>query len=298
MAENSKIEWTHHTFNAWWGCVRVSPACENCYAESLAKRYGFDVWGVQSPRRKLSDKYWGEPLKWNKAAATLGERQRVFCSSMADVFEFARDAETQSFLNTERSRLWTLIDNTPHLDWLLLTKRPENVIAMVPEAWRERLPRNVWIGTTVEDQRRADERIPYLLSIPASVRFLSCEPLLESVNLHCVPANCKPTNGEGGDYFDALDGSYHYSGGDCENLAPGTYPTLDWVICGGETQHGARPMQPEWARKLRDDCVAAGVPFFFKQWGDHNDGLIKVGKKAAGRLLDGREWNEFPVVAP
>ena len=170
MGRDSEIEWTHHTFNPWWGCTKVSPACENCYAEAWAKRVGSDVWGAKAERRFFGAKHWKEPELWNDAAERLGIRYRVFCASMADVFESRAD------LKPERAKLWEVITKTPALDWLLLTKRPQNIAKMVP--WGKKWPDNVWIGTTVEDQKFAALRLPHLLALPAAVRFLSCEPLL------------------------------------------------------------------------------------------------------------------------
>lgn len=279
MGEQTGIEWTDHTFNPWWGCAHVSPGCVNCYAETLSKRYGNDVWGKGGKRRFFGDKHWEEPLKWNRKAESEGVRRRVFCGSMMDVFEDRPDLEEP------RARLWRLIHDTPHLDWLLLTKRPENVPELAAQFMRIGLPLNVWLGTSVEDQRRADERIPALLELPAAVHFLSCEPLLGPVNIEAWNA-------------------------------PGD---LDWVIVGGESGPKARPMHPEWARSLRDQCFEAGIAFFFKQWGAWvpEDTLIASGydggyhgltlpsgetlarptegKKAAGRLLDGQEWSEWPA---
>jgi protein gp37 len=176
MAKNSQIEWTHHTFNPWWGCAKVSPACDNCYAELWAKRMGHRLWGAKSQRRFFGDAHWREPLVWNEDARAEKKRARVFCASMADVFEKRSDLEL------ERSRLWKLVAATPELDWLLLTKRPQNIGAMVPwspEDW----PRNVWLGTTVENQNFAAQRLPHLLKHKAAVRFLSCEPLLGPIDL-------------------------------------------------------------------------------------------------------------------
>lgn len=277
MGKNSQIEWTHHTFNPWWGCRKVSPACLHCYAEQWAKRVGQSVWGAVASRRFLGDAYWKEPLKWNKEAVAEGTRRRVFCASMADVFENRAD------LKASRERLWTLIEATPCLDWLLLTKRPENVEAMVPwsnGAW----PLNVWLGTTVETQEYAEKRLPFLLKHSATVRFLSCEPLLGPLDL------AKWFSKEG-------------------------YCPIDWVIAGGESGgHGSRPMYPKWAKSLLHQCQAAKVPFHFKQWGDwvevrgttnakntwHDmvDGkymtLARVGKKTAGRRLLGKTWDQVP----
>ena len=267
MAENSKIEWTHHTFNPWWGCVRVSRACVNCYAEALAKRHGHQVWGPRAERRLLSDATWANPLKWNEAARQSGVRARVFCASMADVFEDRRD------LDPHRERLWGLIAATPHLDWLLLTKRPDKVAAQVP--WRRRWPGNVWIGTTVEDQAAADVRLPALAALPAVVRFISAEPLTSPLDIRRW-AN-----------------------------------RLDWVITGGESGVRAEPASPSWFRNLRDQCITADIPFHFKQWGEYApqlaapargrlvdvaDGTVmqRLGKRAAGRSLDGVLWDELP----
>lgn len=269
MAKNSRIEWTTHTFNPWWGCVKVSPACKHCYAESWAKRVGQKVWGPNSERRFFSERHWMEPLKWNAEADAEGTSVRVFCASMADVFEDRHD------LDPWRSRLWSLIEATPSLDWLLLTKRPELVTAKVP--WGSDWPKNVWLGTTVEDQDWAEARLPILTSIPASIRFISAEPLLGP-----------------------LDISKWLSGG------------LDWVITGGESGPKARPSSPTWFRDLLNQCMASDVAFHFKQWGDWAPGqginlakaraslapdgteMLRVGKKVAGRSLDGAIWDELP----
>ena len=294
MGEDSGIEWTHHTFNPWLGCVKVSPACTNCYAEknravaAAEARVGKTLWGPDAERVRTSENYWRQPHRWNREALAAGERRRVFCASLADVFEDRRS------LDRHRSDLWELIEETPGLDWLLLTKRPDRVLALVPDSWRGAFPGNVWIGTTVEDQARADERIPHLLAIPARVRFLSCEPLLGPVSVKTLTGCTRPT-GE-------------------DTCFPAG---ISWVIVGGESGHGARAMRPAWARSLRDECLAAGVPFFFKQWGEwapvvgpaallatdlihlKADGTVAgyarhVGKKAAGRELDGRTWDELP----
>lgn len=273
MAKNSQIEWTHHTFNPWWGCAKVSPACENCYAEAWAKRTGSDVWGAKAERRKFGDKHWHDPEIWDDAAARLGVRYRVFCASMADVFENRAD------LNPERAKLWNLIERTPHLDWLLLTKRPQNIARMVP--WKLKWPVNVWTGTTVENQKFAELRLPHLLALPSAVRFLSCEPLLGPIDL-------SPWCGVKGLH------------------------KIDWVIAGGESGAKSRPMQPEWARNLRDFCTAKKIAFHFKQWGhwipeDQLPGharkrgasaikMLAMGKKEAGRILDGRTYDGLPPV--
>jgi len=232
MGQDSKIEWTHHTFNPWWGCVKVSDGCKHCYADTFSKRYGHDIWGVDKPRRFFGDKHWNEPVKWNREAEKAGERRRVFCASMADVFEGREDCAPH------RWRLFNLIETTPNLDWLLLTKRPENILNLLPTNWLIDPRPNVWLGTTVENQEQAGRRIPELLEAPAVVRFLSCEPLLGPVNLHEVTRN--PFGG---------------------------IPGIDWVIAGGESGHHARPMAEAWARDLRDQCNNAGIAFFMKQMG-------------------------------
>lgn len=279
MSENSSIEWTHHTFNPWWGCVKVSPGCQHCYAESFSKRVGNQIWGKKAPRRFFAEKKWRQPIQWNAKATKEGERKRVFCASMADVFEDRRD------LNPWREKLWDLILKTPMLDWLLLTKRPENIEKMVP--WTDDWPENIWLGTTVENQEYADERLPHLLKHKSKVRFLSCEPLLGPVNLKgwINPKKRKSLHG------------------------------IDWIIAGGESGAGARPMNPNWIRNLRDQAKAADVPILFKQWGqwaptDHLapgkygrlttiDGIEMSrlkSRKQVSRVLDGRYHDEYPTV--
>lgn len=271
MARDSKIEWTHHTFNPWWGCTKVSAACKHCYAETWAKRLGRDIWGAKAPRRFFTDHHWKEPLRWNLEAKQERRHRRVFCASMADVFEKRKE------LDPWREHLWALIEATPNLDWLLLTKRPHFVSDFAPwSAW----PSNVWLGTTVETQRWAEKRIEKLTENGAVVRFLSCEPLLG-------PLDLRPWLSE-----------------------------LDWIISGGESGPKARPMNPSWLRDLRDQCLDAQVAFHFKQWGNwfpiddtrapnarkvvmhgvDNEAytMVNIGKKKAGRKLDGRFWNQVP----
>lgn len=294
MGANTSIEWCHRSFSPWWGCQRVSPGCERCFAEAFAKRVGQKVWGPQAPRRFFGDKHWDEPRRWNKLAARLGERRRVFCSSMADVFEDRDD------LDEPRARLWKLIEETPALDWLLLTKRPQNH-EMVPLAWQTgtRRPANVWFGCTAEDQRRADDRIPHLLAATwPAVRFVSYEPALERVNfspwlpevgraVECV--TCGRTKNPRGRSA-ALESANGYcsrdacSGYDAEpragELWPGESrrdfgfprelaerPVIDWVICGGESGPGARPFHLAWARSTIAACRRAGTAVFVKQLG-------------------------------
>jgi len=269
MGEKSRIEWTGHTFNGWWGCTKISPACTHCYAASLSARYGHEVWGPKAERRILSENSWRKPLRWDAQAREAGIRTKVFCSSMADVFEERRE------LDPLRERLWGLIAQTPHLDWQLLTKRPQFIASMVP--WQSDWPSNVWIGTTVENQVLAEERLPWLVELPAAVRFISAEPLFSELN-----------------------------------LSP-WIEHLDWVIAGGESGPKARIPSPTQFRHLRDQCVEAGVPFFFKQWGEWaplrpraglsgrtaeaSDGTVmqRVRKNHAGHCLDGKQWTQFPT---
>ena len=243
------IEWTDYTFNPWWGCTKVSPACDSCYAERSSLWRGQAVWGAEAPRRFLSEATWRKPLEWNRRAEAGDPRHRVFCGSMCDILEKRSD------LDLLRDGLWELIEATPNLVWQLLTKRPQHYLRMTP--WGTTWPSHVWAGTTVENQQMAKVRIPHLLRVPAVVRFLSCEPLLEPLDLrkHLVPDR---------------DGR-----------------RVDWVIVGGESGPSPRLMEPSWVQSIRDQCLEAEVPFFFKQWGGRN-------KKAAGRELDGRTWDEFP----
>lgn len=272
MGFRSDIEWTDHTFNPWWGCTKVSPACDNCYAEAFAKRLGMDIWSHHTDRRFLSEANWRLPLKWNKRASEAGIKERVFCASMADVFEWKRG------LSHQRTKLWGLIESTPSLIWLLLTKRPHLATRIVP--WGTEWPSNVWIGTTVENQKWAEKRLPWLVDLPTGNRFLSCEPLLGEIVL--------------------------------ENwLARGE---IGWVIAGGESGPRARPTEPDWFYRLRDQCLKFDTPFHFKQWGNWspvqsvkgpiprrtlNEGysvtLGRYPRKLVGRTLQGREWNDIPA---
>jgi protein gp37 len=242
------IEWTDETFNPWQGCTKVSAGCLNCYAETIAKRNlrgeGFNVkWGKGQARIRNSSEYWQKPLAWEKKAQKTGKRIKVFAASMADVFDEEVDPSW-------RTDFWNVVRQTPTLDWQVLTKRPQNILGMIPSDWEEGW-NNVWLGTSVEDQKRADETIPILSSVPAKVRFLSVEPLLGPVSLKLEK--------------------------------------IGWVICGGESGHGYRLMKPEWALSVRDQCIVSKTPFFFKQWGTAR-------KEFAGRLLEGRIWEEFPNI--
>jgi protein gp37 len=279
MAKYSGISWTDHTFNPWIGCNKVSPGCDRCYAEALMdKRYHKVTWGPGQSRRRTGASNWRQPLNWNKAHerfyAEHGRRQRVFCASLADVFDNEVDPQW-------RVDLFKLIDQTPNLDWLLLTKRIGNAQRMLDEvsvalALRESgapwPPRpNVWLGATVVNQEEADRDIPKLLATPARVRFLSMEPLLGPVRLDKLTRKSQFDDWE---YYDnCLTGfKAHKNGGWFESH-------VDWVIVGGESGPGARPMHPDWARSLRDQCSAAGVPFHFKQWGEYS--IHEVGHDGA-----------------
>lgn len=364
MAEQSNISWTDATFNPWMGCSKVSPACKHCYAErDMDHRYGKVKWGDKGTRSLTSRSNWAKPKRWNSIAerqsyncigcgglglvkkkfpcascngtGTVDRRQRVFCASLADVFEDWQGrmlgstgypimhgsrlvtngvpsdwVERPLNMNDARGDLFALIDATPNLDWLLLTKRPENILRM----WCSHLntdgkppsmmPRdNVWLGTTVESQEYADKRIPELLECRdlSPVLFLSCEPLLGPVEFSDVSKRA-----------DAIS-----------QLGKKALSGIDWVIAGGESGPDARPSHPEWFRSLRDQCEAAAVPFHFKQWGEYVPGdhdsvtmaddmrtilpwhdkegsditpVVRVGVKRAGRLLDGALHDAFPVV--
>lgn len=291
MTDNTKIEWTDATFNPWWGCVRVSPACRNCYADSTASRWGHNVWRKNGPRRMMSDANWAKPIKWNRDAEKTGVPTLVFCASMADVFEDHPD------VTEPRKRLWDLIAVTPHLRWQILTKRPENIAGMSPwTTW----PDYVHLGTSVETQRFAEQRIPHLLAIDCSVRFLSCEPLLGPLDLKLVsyydPDARDPATGMkvcGG--CSGVTGIAHEPACGRE---PGEWWGIDWVIAGGESGPKARRTDPEWFRSVRDQCRDAGVPFMFKQAGAVL--AREWGGKGAG--ADPAAWpeafpREYPVVS-
>ena len=219
-------------FNPWRGCSRFSEGCRFCYAEKWANRNPavFGKWGDQGTRIIASDTTWKEPIRWDRAAEKAGERRRVFCASMADVFEDRPE------LIVPRGRLFRLIASTTNLDWLLLTKRPENVLDMTFDEWCVGLswqwPLNVWLGVSVENQATADERIPILLNTPAAVRFVSAEPLLEAIDLRLSHE-------------------------------------IDLVIVGGESGQQARTCRVEWIRSPVEQCHAAGVACFVKQFGSN-----------------------------
>lgn len=290
MAEDSKIEWTHHTFNPWRGCMKVSAGCANCYAETLSGRN-------PGTRVVAAEAQWRLPLKWGREAKAKGERHRVFCASMADVFEdwlgpmtnskgtaattqVPGFAERPMLMQDVRVRLLMLILATDNLDWLLLTKRPANVLTMLRDAWMQvdsardpdprnsrpfAIPPNVWIGTSVENQAAADERIPHLLKVPARVRFLSCEPLLGPVDLTRIPVPSFP-----GVKFDSL--LKHGKG------SWGTGARIDWCITGGESGPDSRTCRIDWMRSLVEQCLVASVPVFVKQLGQRATTTLPAGE--------------------
>lgn len=240
MSEHTNISWTDATFNPWWGCTAISPACDNCYARTLDRRTGGDHW--DGTHKVLSDANWRKPFSWDKKAAKTGTRTKVFSGSMCDVFDNKADPSL-------RARLFETIRATQHLEWQLLTKRAPNIAKMLPSDWGDGWP-NVWLGVTVEDRRFGLPRIDHLRQVPAKVRFLSIEPLLEDLGA-----------------ID-LDG-------------------IDWVIVGGESGAGCRPMHPAWAESIRAQCEEQGVAFFFKQAGGFRHG---------SELLNGIEYKQFPIV--
>ncbi|MDP3859870.1 MAG: phage Gp37/Gp68 family protein [Stagnimonas sp.] len=328
MTANTEISWTNHTFNPVWGCDKVSPGCQHCYAEGIARRFG-TAWGPDAVRREFGDDHWGKPVDWNKAAEKVGVPALVFCASMADVFD-------KNWPAGVRERLWALIEATPWLRWQLLTKRIGNASRMVPERWmREGFPANVWMGASFVNQEEWNRDADKLLALPAKLHFGSFEPLLGWID----PMECPDCEGSG-----ETSGHYFSDTGlatceRCSGRGVRQYFDLGWVIVGGESGRQARPMHPDWARDIRAACIKAGTPFHFKQWGhwlphpewpahphlpsvpvapkrgwmvldqsgrlDVPDGyfpeehlglyaVAPVGKEAAGRQLDGREWNEFP----
>lgn len=358
MSATSKIEWTDATWNVVTGCEKVSPGCDHCYAETFAERWrgtpghhfesGFDI--TLRPERMTI------PLRWRKA-------RKVFVNSMSDLFH--RDIPDEYI-----ARVWAVMALTPQHTYQILTKRHGRMQSLVgssdfrllcekeqaalvaddatPLARYEREQktsqwwsdfakplRNVWLGVSVEDQKRADLRVPALVDTPAAVRFLSCEPLLGPVDLTpWMPAGFASWRCQGPDCRRFYTGPLqqhcpdcgregHWSGSHTGNGRPNGQP-IGWVIVGGESGHGARPMSPDWARSLRDQCAAADVSYLFKQWGEyaptgymaigarqkscvfvgdpiddlgHRWEMRRVGKGKAGRELDGRTWDEFPAVA-
>lgn len=242
MSQSTLIEWTDSTFNPWWGCTRVAPGCDHCYAASLDKRTGGAHWEPGSTPRTMSAENWRKPSRWNRLAQADGKRHKVFCGSMCDWTD--RNAPAGQL-----DRLWQLIRDTPQLDWQLLTKRAPRIATCLPSDWLGGYD-NVWLGVTVEDRKHGLPRLEALRDIPARVRFLSIEPLLEDL------------------------GEINLSG-------------IHWVIVGGESGPGARPMGAGWVENIRRQCEAAGVAFFFKQWGGRTS--------KGGCLIEGREIKQWPL---
>lgn len=308
MGKNSNIEWTDHTFNPWIGCIKVSPGCQNCYAMTLDKRWGHDRWGPGSKRQRTSDANWRKPLSWDRQAKAEGRRYRVFCASLADIFE-----DNDQLIDWRLDLFRELIHKTPSLDWLLLTKRPD-IMSLFFRTYTKTPARNVTPMFSAEDQQRFNERwsdIKWFIKNGYTIG-ISAEPLIGPILLP----------------------------DDLLNLRQQI-----WVITGGESGPNARPCHPNWVRSIRDQCQQAGVNFFHKQWGEYCPGsqladlpedvkekisgsknmsywmdqngqldkeffprngmitnawedgwdmMVRVGKKNAGRMLDGQVWNEFP----
>jgi protein gp37 len=294
VGEFSGISWTDHTFNPWVGCMKVGPGCDNCYAEAMDARYapkGETVaphWGPGAPRRRTVPSNWAKPLKWDRDAKKAGIRYRVFCASLADVFDNEVDEEW-------RADLFKLIAETPHLDWMLLTKRIGNVRGMLPDDWGHGWP-NVWIGATIVNQAEADRDIPKLLRVPAMIRWLSMEPLLEPVDLTRLPGSDAAPVGPPvpSSRFDALTGQrWFLNTGNFRRVPldePG--PAIDWVIVGGESGPGARTMDLDWARAIGQQCKASGVAFHFKQMSEANHPRVYANPEHFPHDLQVRE---FPV---
>jgi protein gp37 len=287
MAKDSKIEWTDATFNPWIGCTKVSAGCKNCYAERdmTRKPRWADTWGEDGVRLRTSDEYWKKPLKWNKQG-----KLRVFCGSLCDIFD-----DHPSIEDHWRSDLWDLIERTPNLTWMLLTKRPENLKKYAFEAGIDL--DNIWWGISAENQETLDERLPNFIPYTYQPRFISHEPLLGEIDLSLAIAPYSPP--------------IKWKHGDQK------YHPVSWVIVGGESGQNARPMHPDWARKIRDQCIKHEVPFFFKQWGEwcpqeqvtapwvnpevtmifennYYYPMARLGRKKAGRVLDDKTWDETP----
>lgn len=309
MAENSAISWTRHTWNPWMGCTKVSPACDGCYAEALMDtRYHKVQWG-NNPRVRTGVHTWNDPLRWQRQAEKDGDRPFVFCASLADIFDNQVDPQW-------RADAFEVMRKTPRLVYLLLTKRPQNIVKLAEAAGG--LPRNAAIGTTIEDQKRTNINVPALIEakyiLKPAFAFLSCEPLLGPIDLE-YPAGIWP---KGPPMCCSGIGSSGEQSCGCMGrpIDPPLIWGIDWVITGGETDQGghkARPSHPDWFRSLRDQCVAAGVPFHHKQngeWvsvsevagpGEHfkfDDGATvrRIGKKLSGRTIDGVTHDAFPEV--
>jgi protein gp37 len=314
MGATTEISWTHATFNAWRGCTKVSAGCAHCYAETLSHRNPavLGEWGPGRPRVVASESYWRQPQRWHDEAVRAGERRRVFCASLADVF----DSEAPV---AARRRLWAMIQETSGylngfsrggLDWLILTKRPERIGDVLredkirPSFFHDN---RCWVGVSVESQEYL--RRFWAVEHWSPVPWISAEPLLGPLlmpNLLSWSCACGLVS------FPEIPRPDADPCRSCRGVW--RRPPLRWIVAGGESGRDARPMHPDWPRSIRDQCQAAGVPFHFKQNGEwasvsevagpgahHHfaDGATvrRVGKKAAGRLLDGRTWDQFPAPA-
>ena len=306
MADKTLISWSDATWNPITGCSLVSPGCTNCYAMKIAGgrlKHHHSRQGLTTPSKagpvwngkvRINEDWLGQPLRWQRP-------RTIFVCAHGDLFH--EDVPDEWI-----SKVWAVMETAHWHTFQVLTKRPQRMRRWLPEVWYtgKVLP-NVWLGVSAEDQERADERIPVLLEIPAAVRFLSAEPLLGPIDLTRLRDTSET-------WLDAVAGRWG------RNREPSSVwtgaPSLDWVIVGGESGPGARPMHPAWARSLRDQCAADGVPFHFKQWGEwapvedlrdfkvgedvsydgeNGEFLRRVGKKRAGRLLDGRTWDGSPA---
>ncbi|MFC4006568.1 DUF5131 family protein [Nonomuraea purpurea] len=291
MAETTKIQWTDHTFNPWWGCSRVSPACRFCYADRDAQRYGHQLWRRHGERRMLSDNNWRQPVRWNRQAERDGKPAKVFCASMADVFE------DHPQLDEPRKRLWDLIEATPWLRWQLLTKRPENVAGMAP--WGDSWPDHVWLGASVETQRFAEQRIPELLKSRAKTLFLSCEPLLEELDLSrwLLPWNRAVLHSNA--FPDHILGPYgdDLTQIDCDSCDFDSADGIAWIISGGESGPKSRVTEVAWVRSLVEQCRSARVAPFVKQLGAAWAKDQFVGGKSIFGHGDrkGGDWEHWPA---
>ena len=266
---NTKIEWSEKVWNPLAGCSRISTGCTRCYAETMANR--LQAIGVKGYDGVIKNNKWTgkinlipekleEPLRWKKP-------QRIFVNSMSDLFHE----------NVPEDFIWKVIEKcweAKQHDFLILTKRSDRMLDVLTKSmwWNNDTPENIWLGTSIEDQKTADERIPFLLQTPAAVRFISAEPLLGAVNLNKLHIGTQYPEGQPQPYLmNCLESHYlMLSDGDYE------FKKLDWVIVGGESGHNARPMHPDWVRSIRDQCQAAHVPFFFKQgskanWKNYKD---------------------------
>ncbi len=312
MGEITGISWCDHSWSPWIGCTKVSPACDGCYAAHLMDtRLGRVEWGPHGERRRTSADYWRQPLRWNKAAAKAGRRETVF-PSLCDPFDNQAAPEL-------RAEAFALMRSYESLVWLLLTKRPQNIIKMAEAAGG--LPPNAAIGATCEDQKRADINVPHLLEAKAALRpafaFLSCEPLLGPISLEEDWVSGE-SFGHADDCHDdlcALNGDMHSCSGQVFER-----PCLDWIITGGETdqgKHKGRPTNPQWFRDIRDQCAYAGIPFHHKQNGEwvsvsEVEGFVgneihefpdgrcvrRIGKHRTGRTIDGVEHDGRPAPSP